>query len=132
LVDFRQFYDAEESPEITVVPSWIISASNIHKFHWDIYITVLLLVVCTVVPIHIVFQFESSFWCGFFFFIDSMFLVDIGLSFFTSIPETENEEECNDKKMIANKYLSEWFVIDAMSIFPFHVIFESYHEYSLW
>jgi len=44
-------------------------------------------------------------WCIVFFLIDFGFLIDIFMSFFTSIPETENEEEIIDKKKIAVVYL---------------------------
>lgn len=101
------------------------------KIHWDIFITILLLTVCVVVPVHIVFQYEGQLWCIIFFAIDGAFLVDILMSFFTSIPESENEDEIKDRKKIAVNYLNGWFTIDLISIIPFHVIFESYNDYSL-
>ena len=61
-----------------------------------------------------------------------MFLADIVLSFFTSIPETEYEEEIMDKKIISVKYLSGWFLIDFLSIIPVHVLFDAHDDYNLF
>ena len=61
-----------------------------------------------------------------FFSIDFFFTVDIFLSFFTCIPETENTDEISDKKEIAANYIKTWFTIDLLSVLPFHVLFESY------
>ena len=99
------------------------------KFYWDIFITALLITVCTVMPAHIAFQFESVVWCSVFFTIDFMFLIDVMLSFFTSIPETEKKDETTDKKKIAIHYLQGWFSIDILSILPFHVMFEVTRTY---
>lgn len=85
--------------------NFIFTQESRFKFQWDIFITILLLTVCTVVPVHIVFKYEGQMWCIVFFLIDFGFLIDIFMSFFTSIPETENEEEIIDKKKIAVVYL---------------------------
>ena len=61
-----------------------------------------------------------------------MFLVDIILSFYTSIPECEKHNEITDKRKIATNYLKTWFGIDLLSIMPFHMIFDSYETYNVF
>ena len=129
--DFKKFSNTL-AVEQRIQPSLVITQENKLKFQWDLFITVLLLTVCTVMPVHIVFQYESVPWCIVFFTIDFMFLIDIVLSFFTSIPETENEDEVLDRKKIAVNYLQGWFSIDFLSIIPFQVIFERYETYNIF
>jgi len=43
----------KEPPKI--IDKYIIEQDNEIKFYWDIFVTFILLMVCTVVPIHIVF-----------------------------------------------------------------------------
>jgi hypothetical protein len=71
-------------------------------------------------------------WCSVFFTIDFLFLIDVILSFFTSIPETEKKDEITDKKKIAFRYLKGWFAIDILSIMPFHVMFEVTRTYFVY
>ena len=53
--------------------------------------------------------------------IDAMFLVDIILCFFTSYYD-EDYIIVDDRCTIAKSYLSGWFVIDVMAIFPFDLM----------
>ena len=54
-----------------------------------------------------------------FYIIDCFFLVDMVLTFFTSVTDTEKMLEITDLKIIAKKYFEMWFWIDFISIFPF-------------
>jgi len=47
-----------------------------------------------------------------------MFLIDIILTFFTSISTDETSQEITDFKLIAVEYLKSWFIFDVVSIIP--------------
>ena len=96
------------------------------KFGWDIMMTALLLVICFCMPIHLAFKNEDNYWCWSYFSIDTLFVVDIVFTFFTTIPEREEEEELTDRKQIAKEYLTGWFFIEFVAIIPVDIIFSSY------
>ena len=52
-----------------------------------------------------------------------MFLIDIILTFFTSVTDDKQVYEITDKWEIAKKYLKGWFWIDVLSILPLDLIF---------
>lgn len=56
--------------------------------------------------------------------VDLLFLIDIILIFNTAFVNS-NLQMVDDRKVIAKKYLSGWFLIDIMSIMPFDLILES-------
>jgi hypothetical protein len=93
------------------------------KFVWDISMTALLFFICLVMPVHMAFQDETSTWCWIYYGIDSIFLTDIVLTFFTTLPEKDDEEELTDRKEIAKLYLRTWFPIEFLAIMPFDLIF---------
>ena len=51
--------------------------------------------------------------------MDACFLMDMFITFFTTISDKGNMMETTDKKLIAKRYISFWFWIDLISIFPF-------------
>ena len=69
------------------------------------------------------FQQETNTWCWVYYCIDTFFLVDIILTFFTTLPEHDDEEELTDRKEIARKYMKSWFPIEFLAIMPFDLIF---------
>jgi len=102
----------------------IIIQSSKHKIMWDLIIVVSLLFVCVVIPWRITFaQREDSDklnnWDYFFYAIDGLFLIDMVMTFFTSITDEEKMIEITDNKLIAKNYFKFWFWIDFFSIFPF-------------
>ena len=55
--------------------------------------------------------------------LDVIFLFDIILNFFSAY--FNNEEKLVDKKQqIACNYLRSWFLVDLLSVLPFHYIFQ--------
>ena len=56
------------------------------------------------------------------YFIDFIFLLDMILTFFTTITDKNSMLELTDKKAIAKDYIRTWFIIDLVSIFPFDEI----------
>lgn len=89
---------------------------------WDIYITGLLLFVCTITPLHVAFNYTSYNWCIAYYLFDFNFLIDVIVIFFTTLPETDELEEIVDRKAIALAYIKGWFLVDVMAIFPFDLV----------
>jgi hypothetical protein len=98
---------------------------------WDIAVTTLLVFVCTITPLHIAFNTKSQGWCIAYVSFDFIFMIDIVVIFFTSLPATDEEDEITDRKVIAASYLRGWFFVDVMAIFPFDLIATSIYQQSL-
>ena len=99
------------------------------KFGWDLAMALVLMTICVVMPVHIAFDSQTELWCKIYLFTDLLFLVDMVFSFFTSLPMKkegdEIVEEVTDRKIIAVKYLTTWFIIELLAILPVDVIFSS-------
>ena len=87
--------------------------------------TLLLLSVCAILPLNIALRNETRGWCYAYLIIDLVFLLDIVLSFFMTIPRDEKKEECDNRWEIAKDYLNTWFFIDLLSICPFELFMQS-------
>jgi hypothetical protein len=101
----------------------LIFSNNQYKIGWDLFVSVLLLIVCVVVPYRITFVVDEDPDVEIAFnMFDIMFAVDMIMSFFTTIPDEENMTEITDRKTIAYDYLTSWFPIDLVSILPIGAI----------
>ena len=121
--DFLMFYGSAPGVQ---EGTCIIMSNNGYKIMWDIFILALLLFISLVVPWRLAFSGDDneegvSSWLIFFWIIDSFFLVDIVLTFFTSVTDEKDFKEITDKKRIALIYLKKWFIIDVLSILPVDV-----------
>ena len=115
--DFQMFNNL--MPDEKNKASCVIYSNTKHKIVWDLFVSVLLLVVCIVVPYRITFIIDEDPSIVLLFRIfDGIFFIDLCLSFFTTIPDEENMCEITDKKKIAWDYLTSWFPIDFISILP--------------
>ena len=56
--------------------------------------------------------------------MDTMFFIDMVMSFFTSYQPGGDEEEQTNRKEIAIHYLRTWFILDLFAILPFDLIFK--------
>ena len=84
----------------------------------------LLLIVSLIVPVRLAFvERDSASWFVFYTITDVFFLIDLILTFFTSVPDEKRVYEITDKEVIAKKYLKGWFWIDLVSILPFDILF---------
>lgn len=98
-------------------------SSNPIKITWDLFILFLLLIVCIVVPFRLAFYPEqSTTWMIIYISMDLCFLIDIIVTFFTSVNDEKSCTEIVDKKQIAIIYLKGWFWVDTISIFPFDIL----------
>ena len=66
---------------------------------------------------------ESNTWCWVFVMMDTMFAIDMVLTFFTTLPPKEGEDEVTDRKKIAKEYFKTWFFLELFAILPFDLIF---------
>ena len=83
----------------------------------------LLLIVSLIVPVRLAFvEQDSTSWFVFYTITDVFFLIDLILTFFTSVPDEKRVYEITDKEVIAKKYLKGWFWIDLISILPFDIV----------
>ena len=120
--DFIHLYS--NSPIIEDSRGCIIMQNNRLKIIWDVLILFLLLAISIIVPFRLAFvETEDWTWITVYIVTDSFFLIDIILTFFTSINDDQKVYEITDKRVIARKYLAGWFWIDAISILPLDFIF---------
>jgi len=104
----------------------VIFSNNKYKIMWDLFVSVLLLFVCIVVPYRITFVTDENPDVELAFnLFDAIFAIDMILSFFTTIPDDENMCEITDRKTIAVDYLTSWFPIYFVSILPISTIMEA-------
>ena len=97
----------------------VISAENKYKTNWDLWIILVLFFVAITLPYRIAFsEKDSTLWQVINYIVDASFAIDMILTFFTTIPDTENNTVITDKKTIALAYLKSWFFIDLISIIP--------------
>lgn len=90
------------------------------KQHWDLFITLILLISCIIVPYRIAFGEidEPIEWKIINYTIDAMFAIDIFIIFNSAYHDSEYRI-VEDRKKIAEVYLKSWFFIDVLSIMPF-------------
>ena len=97
---------------------------KVRKF-WDILQTLFILVQATVTPLDLAFPKirEKDFGYSMFLYsIDIFFAIDILMNFITAF-ENQYEEIIDDRFSIFNNYLTGWFIVDFVSIFPLDFIF---------
>jgi hypothetical protein len=56
--------------------------------------------------------------------IDFSFLIDVILTFFTTFYDEKSQQEVTNHRSIAKRYITSWFVLDVLSIFPFELILD--------
>lgn len=80
-----------------------------------------LLFVAITLPYRIAFapEKEGKLWMTINYTIDGSFVIDMILTFFTTIKDPNDDKVITDKKKIASTYLKGWFFIDLIAVFPF-------------
>ena len=84
-------------------------------------LSVILVVVCIMLPYQLAFYHESQKFTNILLIADGFFLIDIILSFLT-VPYDDEYNELDDVKVIAKSYLKGWFTIDLLATFPFDML----------
>ena len=89
---------------------------------WNVWISILLVYTAMAVPIKVAFiEKESRNTIIFDTFIDTSFLIDCALQFFSAFERPDNQLEVRKSKII-KRYLSCWFWIDFFSSLPTQII----------
>ncbi|QDZ22489.1 potassium voltage-gated channel protein [Chloropicon primus] len=100
----------------------VIAPDSQWKSKWDYLIIIFVLYNSLFIPFSFSFlQTRNSMVEIFDYFVDFMFLIDMGLSFFTGFYDNRGDEVV-DLKEIRVKYFSRWFWIDLVAVFPFEVL----------
>ena len=122
--DFTFLYKIDPKETKKIKSKWIIMSGNPYKIFWDLFVLVLLLLVCIIVPYRLAFypDKQSNAWVVLYLAMDFCFFLDIIVTFFTSVPDDSTCTEITDRHEIAKLYLKGWFWIDSISIFPFDLI----------
>lgn len=85
--------------------SYIIKFNNIYRILWDIFMIMLAIQNCTLIPVEVAFKTHYEHSKGYMFidwFVDIMFLFDIFFNFRTTM--VKNGIELDDPKQIAKRY----------------------------
>lgn len=105
--------------------SQLINPDSPGKRLWDVYIGSLLIYTALLVPYRLAFEDDTPVgWFAFDLYLDSMFMLDILLNFFTGYYDKEDELSgpIMDCKKIALNYLKGWLFLDVIATFPFQLI----------
>jgi hypothetical protein len=129
--DFSRFY--AESAKTEEKPRCIILQNNKYKIWWDLFIMIILIFISIVVPFRLAFvEDDDSFWKIAYFVMDICFLIDILLTFVTSITLPDSSLECYEHSVIAGTYLKSWFFLDVLSILPLDMMLTGLNVNSLF
>ena len=129
-IDFEQDYyqvgkdTGETLKQIYGVEYFLLFPDNKHKQRWDLWVSFLVILSCILTPWRIAFidSDDSFWWILLDTLIDTFFLVDIVLNFFTVYTNSYEDYE-TDRRKIAFKYLRGWFIFDLIAILPIQYFF---------
>lgn len=113
-----------ETKKVRKKPWYIIYQNNIYRVGWEIFISIIVVVIAVVIPWHL--AFEDNFnmnaqptgYVAFSSICDVFFFFDILLSFLTSYTDQNTQEEVVEPKLIVKNYLRDWFILDLISVVP--------------
>ncbi|XP_072028417.1 LOW QUALITY PROTEIN: potassium/sodium hyperpolarization-activated cyclic nucleotide-gated channel 2-like [Amphiura filiformis] len=114
---------AEQARQLSITKFVIHPFSNF-RWYWDLFMVLLMGITLAILPVNIAF-FSSSFflqWTVINCIMDSLFITDIILNFFTGVIYNGNEVVLERGKIVAH-YFKSWFIIDFVSSFPFDYIY---------
>ncbi|CAI2380725.1 unnamed protein product [Moneuplotes crassus] len=105
------------------IPKCLILPSDIYKQYWDIFTSILVILISFIVPYRVAFidEEETDEWTYILLSLDCCFFIDICLNFFT-VYINENREHVVDHKLIIRHYVFTWFFVDLVSTIPFGMI----------
>lgn len=93
------------------------------SLYWDTVVSVILLITCFLTPLNLAFSEELDL-IGWYvimnYIIDFLFLIDIFVNFMTAF-HRDNHELVEHRWEIIKNYLTGWFIIDFLAIFPTEV-----------
>lgn len=104
------------------VPKFVILQTLQWKSIWDALILGCILYTSCVVPFTLCFPYTGFILTIFDTIVDTMFLMDIILTFFTTYVDEKTGELIRSLKMIRWKYLKTWFAFDFISSLPYGIV----------
>jgi hypothetical protein len=124
MTDFELFYNLGPKSSLDKQNyKCLIRYNNKNKIIWDIFIGILLIIVCLFIPANLAFIDVEPLWITLVIsFLDFIFLIDMVLCFITSYMDEDIMTEVVDRKIIAFSYLKTWFLVDLLSILPINMI----------
>ena len=116
--------EIKHDDDMTTIVHGIIHPFNSTKLKWDVFVGLIVVFAVLIVPWKVGFNVPSTnMWIGLDIFADSIFLIDMILTFNTGYFEDAAEEVyISARKQIAMQYLQTWFLIDMLSTVPFDYI----------
>ena len=118
--------DFENKNQLRARQAGLVHPRSSNKFIFDIFVFIAILYLAFVVPLDIIFDIEPMdihyllFWVSRM--LDTLFITDLILNFFTALDSGNGIELIVDKKEIASRYLHSWFLIDLVSSIPFDLL----------
>lgn len=104
------------------VKKWLIYPEDKYKTWWDLFMTFILLLTCIMTPYIIAFLPKEPLGIQIMnYIVDTLFLIDIVVIFFTAYYD-EDVKIIDNRKKIARNYAKGWFIIDLLAIIPIDVI----------
>jgi len=104
------------------MPPGIIHPQSPLKTLWNFFMLVIIIFLSVTVPYRIAFEdVAPPPWFYTDTILDFLFIIDLGLNFFSAI-ENDNGEIIVEHKKIAMIYLKGWFLIDVTSSIPITLI----------
>ncbi|XP_018348331.1 PREDICTED: potassium/sodium hyperpolarization-activated cyclic nucleotide-gated channel 2-like [Trachymyrmex septentrionalis] len=123
-----QTIDYEISQQLKFYPNMIHPFSTFRIF-WESAMTLFIIAALMVTPVFLAFYFdEPEKWYFFNHAIDSVFICDIVIWFFTGYYDCQTQLIILNPKIVASEYLRSFFVIDVLPVLPlefFIVLFKS-------
>ncbi|KAG9406953.1 hypothetical protein AC1031_003278 [Aphanomyces cochlioides] len=98
---------------------FVISLNSKFKRWWDVVVAIVTVYVVIITPVQVGFGLkEYTTLDNIQVFVDSIFVLELILTFRTSYIDSATREEINDASMIRRHYLYGWFIPDAASSYP--------------
>ena len=106
---------------------FIIRHNSKFRMRWDLFIIVLVLYNCVLIPFQLAFsgQYDSTPSDDFGYIVDLMFVFDVIFNFRTTYINSKLGIEVTKGKDIAKNYMKSWrFYFDTVSVMPFELLYE--------
>ncbi|EQC32372.1 hypothetical protein SDRG_10118 [Saprolegnia diclina VS20] len=99
---------------------YVISMNSKWKRWWDVLVAVMTIYVVVVTPVQVAFELKDGYTVldDLQYVVDTLFILEVVITFRTSYVDSATREEINDVKMIQTHYLYGWFLADAASSYP--------------
>ncbi|KAH8069719.1 cyclic nucleotide-gated ion channel [Aureococcus anophagefferens] len=107
---------------------WLVSEDSSTRINWDIFVILCILCYVFVMPLRVAFSTTSAAdflhargrWLWVEFALDVIFIADVCLNFRTSF-RLSSGRVVEDSRLIAERYLKSWFLVDFVSSLPIEV-----------